>query len=149
MFYKDFGTIVFIPKDELPHPKSGRITQREMDAAVNLPLYFENSIVLNVAEGKKDRVEKSYILFDMYDDIDGTHVTRTVVNHYQDDDAYTSGALEDRLYSAKQKKEEVRSVDPSARSKNSLQPSSSEVTVTQLLYAIKRTYPDQLTLVWD
>lgn len=144
LFNKDLGSIVSIGADGLKHGGK-KITERMKDAAVNLPAYFENAIVLNEGDGQetgnKYNPDKAYILFGAYEDGDDIIVCRIVVNHFYG--KYTFSDERDSLYALNIKKEEVEG--QSSRPANSGSTTSSDLSVSQLLEIVKKHFPNDVS----
>ena len=140
---RNLGANVLIDSESLKHG-SRHITQGVADAKTALPLYFENAIVFNEADGMRKGADKSYILFGAYRDGGSVRIARATVNHYKD--GYHIEDVDDVLYASVTKKEEVAAhmAAPSGN-KTPRGTTPSKLTITRLMYAVKENYPNEMS----
>ena len=143
LYNRNLGANVLIDSESLKHG-SRHITQGVADAKTALPLYFENAIVFNEADGMRKGADKSYILFGAYRDGESVRIARATVNHYND--GYHIEDVDDVLYASVTKKEEVAAhmAAPSGN-KTPRGTTPSKLTITQLMYAVKENYPNEMS----
>ena len=140
----DLGSVVLIDSYALKHG-SKYPSQGVADAKTAIPLVMENAIVFNEADGLRKGADKSYILFGAYNDGEKAHVVRLVINHYED--GFKVEELNNVLYAAATKKEEAAAHMAALHGNNKVSYSTtpSKLSVTQLMYAVKETYPNDLS----
>ena len=56
--------------------------QDSVDARIGLPLYFENAILINEADGERKDADKAYVLFGAYEFEGKVELVRIVINSY-------------------------------------------------------------------
>jgi hypothetical protein len=138
LYNKQIGNVT-IGNDGLRHAfnrlNKGKNTARNISATINIPLYFENAIKINEADGLRNEADKAYILIGAYWEKEDLYITRVVVNS-------TGKEIEEVkcLYALNAKKEDVASED--AR-ENPITPSS--IKIAQLLEYVKKYFPNELS----
>ena len=141
MYVNDLGKYVVVGKKGLEHGLDRRVAQQSSVIA-NIGDILNNSIVVNEAHPKREGVKNTWILLGMATDSNGTPVyVRSVVNQ-------STNELEEvnSLYSVYGKKSEAgRSVAAYASGKSIGAPSSSTVTIAELLNGVKEKFSDVLS----
>ena len=114
-------------------------TERNIKAAINIPLYFENALVVNEGDGQgtKSNPDKAYVLMGAYKEGDVLSFSRMLVNS-------NTNELEEvkNLYSISTKKKD--DANEIARVFKALS-SSSEISIADFLELVKNYYPDELS----
>ncbi len=140
MYVNDLGKYVVVGKKGLEHGLDRRVAQQSSVIA-NIGDILNNSIVVNEAHPKREGVKNTWILLGMATDSNGTPVyVRSVVNQ-------STNELEEvnSLYSVYGKKSEAgRSVAAYASGKSIGAPSSSTITIAELLNGVKEKFSDVL-----
>lgn len=141
MYVNDLGKYVIVGKKGLEHGLDRRVAQQSSVIA-NIGDILNNSIVVNEAHPKREGVKNTWILLGMATDSNGMPVyVRSVVNQ-------STNELEEvnSLYSVYGKKNEAgRSVAAYASGKSIGAPSSSTVTIAELLNGVKEKFSDVLS----
>lgn len=152
LFNRDLGGFVTVGRSGIKHGLQGlkRGSNKEksaikanIDATTYLPMYFENAIVFNEADGKREGADNSYVLFGAYLKNGDLRVVRMTVLHY--DNELHVDDVRDVLRSLKTKKEKVADVTALGKSENSIENAFSNISITQLMYAVKEAYPNELS----
>ena len=143
LYNKDLGRNVYIGRDGLKHGFS-RMDGGHANAIASIPVYFEDAIVFNETEGKRKDADKAYVLFGAYNDGDSTKIVRMVLSHYKD--GVQIDDIKESLYAISAKKEKAAAhLAAPIQSKSSFRRTFSDLTITQLMYAVKANYPNELS----
>ena len=148
LYNRDLGECVFVGKDGIVHGYHGEKEEKKTLAnlIVKLPLYFENAVVLNEADGKRQGADKAHILYGVYNEENGeTKVVRMIVNHF--DNGFGFEDFTEKVYAVSEgkKNEEVHN-SASHQSESSPRSASSKITILQLLEFVKDKFPNDLPL---
>ena len=127
-------------RDGIKHFDGWATDQFAGAAQTNLPAYFKQAIVINEAEGVRKGSDVAYVLAGAYIDDAGMHITRTIVNHYNNQ--FIFGSLQDSLYATKEK--EVALIGATLQNKSS-RITSFDINIKHLLAAVKDVYPDEIS----
>lgn len=141
LYNRDLARVVNISNEGIKHVKRDH-TQNHTDAVTNLPMYFENSIVLNETDGKRNGADSAYLLFGRYEDSKGIHITRVLVNHYNKE-GDKAEEISDYVYSISKKTAKTRF--ESALTTNQPSSSVSEISIADFLDEVKWAYPNDLS----
>lgn len=143
LYNADLGRYVEIGRDGLKHGFA-KMSEEHANAVVALPAYFENAIVFNEAAGARKEADKAYVLFGAYKDGNDAKIVRIVLNHYEN--GLQISELNESVYAIGAKKEKVAAhLAAPIRSKDSFRSTFSDLTITQLMYAVKENYPNELS----
>lgn len=140
LYNNDLGSFVLIGHDGIKHNKN-IISEGPVDALTSLPAFFKDAIVFNEMDGKKKGADLAYVLFGAYNNEEGTQIARVVVNHFEGENVIAE--IENKLYAATKRTDVSRA--ESAPLIGEYSPSVSKLTITQLLNAVKRTFPNDLS----
>ncbi|WP_026651320.1 hypothetical protein [Butyrivibrio proteoclasticus] len=141
LFNSDLGKVIMTGRDGMRHGLR-RIHQSNANAVSALPAYFENAIVFNEADGNRNGAEKAYVMFGALKEGDNLRIVRMVINHF--DRFLALDDVQDALYAIKTKEEAATNV-ATIQSQSSFSNTSSELSITQLMYAVKSTFPNDLS----
>lgn len=130
-----------IGNDGLKHSfrriNKGDSTNRNISAAINMPLYFQNAIVINEAEGYRKSSDKAYVLIGTYRESDEQYFVRIIVN------AKNSEVEEVKyIYAITTKKEEDAASDGAPDTRIT---SPSNIKIADFLEFVKRYFPNELS----
>lgn len=112
-------------------------TNRNISAAINLPLYFQNAIVINEAEGYRKSSDQAYVLIGTYRESDEQYFVRIVVN------AKNNEVEEVKyVYAIATKKEGDAASDGAPDTRIT---SPSNIKIADFLEFVKRYFPNELS----
>lgn len=143
---KDIGAVVSIGNRALKHDM--RLGELAVNAHTALPLYFENAIVVNIANGSEERGNDfSYVLAGAFQDEDGTHVCMINVSHRNGGYYADINGIKDRLYSLNEGKNNRSAVSNDTHHLDKpLDEYAPTLTVSQLLEMVNNsTVKDELS----
>ena len=131
---------VMITKDSIRHMLT-KINENRMIAALNVEKYLPESVVINQADGRRNKADESYVLLGMMEDGTNQYILRTTLNAYKNGYEVSESKV---LYAVAPKKSQLVSFNQGLGNKSVPSTDSYEVSVKDLLDIVKNYFPDEL-----
>ena len=131
---------VMITKDSIRHIIV-KINENRMIAALNVEKYLPESVVINQADGRRNKADESYVLLGMMEDGTNQYILRTTLNAYKNGYEVSESKV---LYAVAPKKSQLVSFNQGLGNKSVPSTDSYEVSVKDLLDIVKNYFPDEL-----
>ena len=129
-----------ITKDSIRHIIV-KINENRMIAALNVEKYLPESVVINQADGRRNKADESYVLLGMMEDGTNQYILRTTLNAYKNGYEVSESKV---LYAVAPKKSQLVSFNQGLGNKSVPSTDSYEVSVKDLLDIVKNYFPDEL-----
>ena len=131
---------VMITKDSIRHMLT-KINENRMIAALNVEKYLPESVVINQADGRRNKADESYVLLGMMEDGTNQYILRTTLNAYKNGYEVSESKV---LYAVAPKKSQLVSFNQGLGNKSVPSTDSYEVSVKDLLDIVKNYFLDEL-----
>lgn len=133
---------IMITKGSIRHTLT-KTNENRVIAALNIAKYLPESIVINQADGKRNKADKSYVLLGVMMDGTNQYILRTTLNAYNNGYEVAESKV---LYAVAPKKSQLVSFNQGLGNKSVPHTDSYRLSVKDLLDVVKNYFPNELPM---